>query len=352
MRFLRFKQFIIASIAVSVVLAVSGATAGAHDDHAGDQWPTTCVDLNDIVEAHLGNTENVGIYQRTFGDGAEAACQNDHRPDVTAAFYWAIATFVSPSGQVVSKQYDQESVGTGWPATCVGLNDVVEGHLGNISNVGIYQATFGDQAEQACRNDHGNDVRSAFHWAKITVFLNADDSINRVELGEYQPISLAPTPAPQPGFVLHYTSPGGLVFVVDLPANAYWVSAASDDVSIYIYELGELDTRHNEYEPNLVDSAFGNSDGGTLLPYAARYLINVSDYDSEGWQVKFGASRHDLARDTTPQLVPGEAFFTGVTYNSYGTWYGSSSYTSTYENGRLTDIFSCRFYSSGGYYCD
>ena len=68
--------------------------------------------------------------------------------------------------------------------------------------------------------------------------------------------------------------------------------------------------------------------------------------------MKFGGSRHDLARDTTPQLVPGEAFFTGVTYNSYGTWYGSSSYTSTYENGRLTDIFSCRFYSSGGYYCD
>ena len=31
------------------------------------QWPTTCVELNDIVEAHLGNDGNVGIYQRVFG---------------------------------------------------------------------------------------------------------------------------------------------------------------------------------------------------------------------------------------------------------------------------------------------
>ena len=39
------------------------------------QWPMTCVELNDIVEAHLGNTNNVGIYQKVFGDRAEQACQ-------------------------------------------------------------------------------------------------------------------------------------------------------------------------------------------------------------------------------------------------------------------------------------
>ncbi len=50
------------------------------------QWPTTCVDLNDIVEAHLGNDGNVGIYQRVFGDQAEQACQNDHREDLRAVF--------------------------------------------------------------------------------------------------------------------------------------------------------------------------------------------------------------------------------------------------------------------------
>ncbi len=54
------------------------------------QWPTTCVELNDIVEAHLGNDNNVGIYQRVFGDQAEQACQNDHRDDVRSVFAWAI----------------------------------------------------------------------------------------------------------------------------------------------------------------------------------------------------------------------------------------------------------------------
>ena len=55
------------------------------------QWPTTCVELNDIVEAHLGNEGNVGIYQRVFGDQAEQACQNDHRDDVRGVFAWAFA---------------------------------------------------------------------------------------------------------------------------------------------------------------------------------------------------------------------------------------------------------------------
>ena len=60
------------------------------------QWPTTCVALNDIVEAHLGNDQNVGIYQRVFGAGAEAACQNDHRDDVQATFAWAVGTTPQP----------------------------------------------------------------------------------------------------------------------------------------------------------------------------------------------------------------------------------------------------------------
>ena len=53
------------------------------------QWPTTCVELNDIVENHLGNRDNVGIYQRVFGGQAEQACQNDHRDDVRGVFAWA-----------------------------------------------------------------------------------------------------------------------------------------------------------------------------------------------------------------------------------------------------------------------
>ena len=56
------------------------------------QWPTTCVEANDAFERYVGNEHNVGIYQRTFGDGPEAeqACQNDHREDIRAAFNWAI----------------------------------------------------------------------------------------------------------------------------------------------------------------------------------------------------------------------------------------------------------------------
>ena len=52
-----------------------------------------------------------------------------------------------------------------WPTSCVALNDIVEGALGNHMNVGIYQRVFGEQAEQACQNDHRADVRSVFAWA-------------------------------------------------------------------------------------------------------------------------------------------------------------------------------------------
>lgn len=75
-------------LTVSVVIA--GLLAGLTAAVVAAQWPTTCVELNDIVEAHLGNHGNVGIYQRTFGDQAEAACQNDHRDDVRSVFAWAI----------------------------------------------------------------------------------------------------------------------------------------------------------------------------------------------------------------------------------------------------------------------
>jgi len=124
---------------------------------APQQWPTTCVDLNDIVEAHLGNDGNVGIYQRVFGDQAEQGCQNDHRDDVRAVFSWAFDQ-TTPSA-------DAGTQDLAWPTDCVDLNDIVENHLGNHGNVEIYQRTFGDQAETACRNDHREDVRGVFGWA-------------------------------------------------------------------------------------------------------------------------------------------------------------------------------------------
>ena len=138
-------------------VVLSAAAIAAFSTVVFAQWPTTCVDLNDIVEAHLGNDNNVGIYQRVFGDQAEAACQNDHRDDVRGVFAWA---------------FDEADLATqtvlpdlAWPTDCVELNDIVEAHLGNDNNVEIYQRVFGDQAEPACRNDHGADVRGVFAWA-------------------------------------------------------------------------------------------------------------------------------------------------------------------------------------------
>ena len=65
------------------------------------QWPITCVELNDIVEAHLENNTNVGIYQRVFGDQAEHACQADHRSDVRQTFAWAVVDEVTVVEEVV-----------------------------------------------------------------------------------------------------------------------------------------------------------------------------------------------------------------------------------------------------------
>ncbi len=77
--------------AVAAALLALGLAIGLAADNHDQGWPTTCVDLNDIVEAHLGNQGNVGIYQATFGDQAEAACRNDHRNDVRGTFAWAFA---------------------------------------------------------------------------------------------------------------------------------------------------------------------------------------------------------------------------------------------------------------------
>ncbi len=74
---------------VAATLMTAGLAVGVAADIHDQGWPTTCVDLNDIVEGHLGNDHNVGIYQRVFGYQAEIACQTDHRSDVRETFAWA-----------------------------------------------------------------------------------------------------------------------------------------------------------------------------------------------------------------------------------------------------------------------
>ncbi len=145
------------SIRTVLVALLTAAAAFALASPVLAQWPTTCVDLNDIVEAHLGNDNNVAIYQRVFGDQAEQACQNDHRKDVRGVFAWAF----DEGGGIEGTDLPDLA----WPTDCVELNDIVEAHLGNANNVEIYQRVFGDQAEPACRNDHRGDVRGVFGWA-------------------------------------------------------------------------------------------------------------------------------------------------------------------------------------------
>lgn len=150
-----------AALFLLTVALVIGAAVGAVPPSAADDlpgaWPATCVAFNDLVEASLGRPENVGLYQRVYGEQAEHACQTDHRSDVQAAFAWATHSASDPE--------PVEPAPGGWPATCVALNDIVEASLGRPENVGLYQRAHGDQAEQACQTDHRADVQAAFHWA-------------------------------------------------------------------------------------------------------------------------------------------------------------------------------------------
>ncbi|MCY4114853.1 MAG: hypothetical protein OXG33_13090 [Chloroflexi bacterium] len=75
--------------------ASPSAAADAAEEPGG--WPATCVELHDIVASHLGNDDAVGIYQRTVGDQAEAACRQDRADDVRAALGWA-APCAAPAG--------------------------------------------------------------------------------------------------------------------------------------------------------------------------------------------------------------------------------------------------------------
>ena len=147
-------MLVAACVAVALMLAAVVSSAAA----ATGGWPTTCVELNDIIEAHHDRSGNVGIYQSTYGDQAEAHCRADHLTDVRTAFAWAL----SESETTASN----ETLAGGWPTTCVGLNDIVEAYRGNGANVGIYQSTYGDQAETHCRADHLADAQAAFAWAR------------------------------------------------------------------------------------------------------------------------------------------------------------------------------------------
>ena len=313
------RRFLSALAAAGILSVVVMAVAAAHDDHASGQWPTSCVELNDIVEAHLGRTGNVGIYQSTFGDQAEEACRNDHRQDVQNTFPWSLPT---------SSLIPMEDVRPGdtWPTTCVELNDIVEAHLGNTGNVGIYQSTFGDQAEQACRNDHRDDVRLTFAWA----LENIDTSSLR-----------------------HYKGHGDLAFLVTLPAYPTLVLDGGGrnvfiSIRLYFFFQGEDEATEVAY--------FNEGDRLRILSpditEAGTYIVILLGGDEREWQIKFGGPTDNLAWPTNPVYVPADQLFSGEIWSSSTSRYGAGTthYTQTYENGILTDTFSCYFSNITSYY--
>ena len=81
------RRLALAVVAVVSLVAMSVSTTLA-------QWPTSCVELNDIIEAGLGNHENVGIYERVHGDQAEAVCQSEHRD---SGFLFGVRPYQLPS---------------------------------------------------------------------------------------------------------------------------------------------------------------------------------------------------------------------------------------------------------------
>ena len=81
------KRLTLAFFAVSVLVGLSVSTALA-------QWPTNCVELNDVIEAGRGNHENVGIYERVHGDQAEAVCKSEHRD---SGFQFGVRPYQLPS---------------------------------------------------------------------------------------------------------------------------------------------------------------------------------------------------------------------------------------------------------------
>lgn len=105
--------------------------------YAAAQWPTTCVELNDIVEAHLGNDHNVGIYQKVFGDQAEQACRNDHRDDVRSVFAWAIGGDSSPISSVERGQVLRILDGDTIEIRYLSGGEAVVGHVEKVRYLGI-----------------------------------------------------------------------------------------------------------------------------------------------------------------------------------------------------------------------
>ena len=208
MRLMRFRSVFVAMIAASVLLVALIATAVAHDDHIGGQWPTSCVDLNDIIEAHLGNHDNVGIYQRTFGAQAEQACRNDHREDVRSAFAWAIPTPApTPAPQPPATQ---ETAAPTVP------NAEIRSHhyWSQVRDAALQRGAPQAEAERIA--DHVIELAITTNQGQALAFING--TLSTVAYGIKPPPTRTPTPAPLRRTV---SGSGTSTKKVNLPAGIY-----------------------------------------------------------------------------------------------------------------------------------
>lgn len=81
------KRLVLVTISVVALLGITVSAVLA-------EWPTSCVELNDLIEAGRGNDHNIGIYQRVHGDQAEAVCRSEHRD---SGFRFGARPFEVPS---------------------------------------------------------------------------------------------------------------------------------------------------------------------------------------------------------------------------------------------------------------
>ena len=146
------KRLVLAIVGVAVLLGITSAAALA-------EWPTTCVELNDFIEAGRGNDHNIGIYQRVHGDQAEAVCRSEHRDSVfrfgarpyqlpsksdpaayTQAFVErAIDRYNTQGLQAMLEYYNSsQSLDEAWYVFVFDESDVLVAHAATPSIVGLH----------------------------------------------------------------------------------------------------------------------------------------------------------------------------------------------------------------------
>lgn len=330
------------------------------------QWPTTCVELNDIVEAHLGNRQNVGIYQRVFGSQAEQACQSDHREDVLGVFAWAIGGSEVQAAQLA------------WPASCIELNDIVESHLGSVGNVGIYQRVFGSTAETACRNDHREDVLSVFEWAFAgissvpTSTVGQEDRYVYILRGKFRD-------RPERDVLYDYfmscgrqtnrlfeskeeAAENATVQVLEFggAAGIWWFESCPADTTGLLHDLPALseDASHHPSYPAIVEEAIRRGAG---LEQAAQIAVSVIQrgtidefLNGTDSGVEFGTTdvgAIDSGGTSLPDVDSGTSTSSTVgdiTCESYSADGGNTSGVRCYDSGKLVSHTWCTSYTADG----